>query len=372
MSWLRFLSFILLLAAGLGLCGCATTSTSLYIPPSDSVPRAFPDPPPAVIRLPLKLALPKLSAIPGDLTGWLDRKIHKLENPNPKPKDYRWMISPLLEISDLPEIPKLWDAMQEPIFIDKNIWLLIRPEELSSGLAQADSHNPLLWNVVLEMTAHPVLIFGGKPAVEKKLLPPLRPYKPGPTGFHAVGNTTISFTEANRILADPMTGLVDYPIRGTGNYHLRVKGVQLYGSGGQVIAQTRIEYNPLLNLAGKPSEMTIYFRGTPQYDPAKEVFYLRHLDFDVKTDDLLMRVASWILKSDILNTLRRKAHIPIGGKLNQLRERMNVVLTRPVGAHSDLVTQVDSFRVMDAFVDRDGIQVQMSLDGTSRLKLLDR
>jgi hypothetical protein len=368
----RFSFFIPLLALSLYLSGCATTKESLYIPPSDSAKRSFGPPPPAVIRLPVKLALPKITALPKDLTEWIDREIHKLEEPSRKPQDYRWLISPLLENSGLSGIPKLWDAIQEPIFIDKNIWLLIRPEELSSGLAEAEKGNPLLWNVVLEMIAHPVLSFGEKPTVEKKVLPPLRPYKAGPTGFHAVGNTTISFEEANRILADPQSGLVNYPIKGTGSYRLRVKGVRLYGSGGKVIAQTRIEYYPLINLEGKPSQMTIYFRGVPQYDPAKEVFYLKHLDFDVKTGDFLMQVASWILKSDILNALRKKAHIPIGGKLEQLRERMNEVLTRPVGNHSGLVTQVDSFRILDAFVDRDGIQVQMSLEGTSHLELLSR
>ncbi len=372
MLWLRFARPALFLAAGLGLCGCATTSNSLYIPPSDSAVRAFNPPPPAVIRLPVKLAFPKLTAIPKDLTGWLDREIHKLADPPRKSGLYRWLVYPFPVLSDPTDIAKLWDALQEPIFIDKDIWLLIRPEALSTGLAQADKHNPLLWNVVLEMIAHPVLSFGEKPRVEKRLLPPLRPYKPGPTGFHAEGNTAISFKEANLILADPKSGLVDYPIRGTGSYHLRVKGVQLYGAGGRVIAQTRIEYDPLINLGGKPSQMTIYFRGIPQYDPATEVFYLRRLDFDVRTGDLLMRVASWIFKSDILEALRRKAHIPIGGKLNQLKERMNEVLTRPVGEHSNLRTQVDSFRVLNAFVDRDGIQVQMSLDGTAELTLLDR
>ena len=359
-------------ALGLALSGCATTTSSLYISPSDSAARTFSPPPPAIIRLPVTLSLPKLTSISKDLTQWLDQEIHKLGSAAQKPVSLPWFTPTVMEVTDLAAIAKLWDALQDPIYIDKNIWLMIRPEALSSGLAQADKRNPLLWNVVLEMTAHPVLEFGGKPAIEKKVLPPLRPYKSGPTGFHAVGNTAISFTEANRILADPKSGLVNYPIRGTGSYRLRVKGVRLYGAEGQVIAQTRIEYYPLINLGGKPSQMTIYFRGVPQYDSAKEIFYLRHLDFDVKTGDLLMQVASWILKSDILNALRKKAHIPIGGKLEQLRERMNEVLTRPVGEHSRLTTQVDSFRVLDAFVDRDGIQVQMSLDGISQLELLDR
>jgi hypothetical protein len=100
------------------------------------------------------------------------------------------------------------------------------------------------------------------------------------------------------------------------------------------------------------------------------MFYLTHLDFDVKTGDFIMQVASWIFKSDILNALRAKAHIPIGSKMDQIKERMNVVLNRPVGKHSRLETSVDSFRMLGAFVDRDGIEAQVSLDGTAQLHLL--
>jgi hypothetical protein len=96
---------------------------------------------------------------------------------------------------------------------------------------------------------------------------------------------------------------------------------------------------------------------------------LKRLDFDVKTGDFITEVASWIFKSDILNALRKKAHIPIGTELDKLKERMNIVLNCQVGKHSRLVTHVDSFRVLEAHVNHDGIQAQISLDGTAQLHL---
>jgi hypothetical protein len=363
MPYPRISRAILLLTLGLGLCGCATMTPSLYIPPSDSTNRAFAPPPPAIIRLPVSVSVPRLVSLSQNFTQWIDQEIHKISEDAQKPAGFAIMKSPLAGMSNL------WDGMQEPIYIDKNIWLLIRPETLSTGLTEPVKSNPFTWKVVLEMAAHPILIFGNKPLVEKKLLPPMSAYKPGPTGFHAVSNIGISFKEANRILADPKDGLTNYPIRGSGSYHLRVKGVRLYGSGGQVIAETKIQFNPPINFSGKPSLMTIYFRGTPEYDPTKELFYLKRLDFDVKTGDFITEVASWIFKSDILNALRKKAHIPIGTELDKLKERMNIVLNCQVGKHSRLVTHVDSFRVLEAHVNHDGIQAQISLDGTAQLHL---
>ncbi|HVZ81689.1 MAG TPA: DUF4403 family protein [bacterium] len=366
-----FSGFVLLLG-GL-LCGCATSKPSLAIPASDSPQRSFAPAPPTVIRMPVKLAFPKVTDLPKDIPQWLDQEVHRVNRLlQTKVKDLGWKLSALRGATDLEKLPKLWDAMQEPIFLEKNIWLLIRPEALSSGVAQADPKNPFLWNLVLEMTAHPQVVFGPEPQVTLRKLPPFGLYKFGPEGFHAVGDTTVSFKEANRILADPKNGLVNYRIKGTGSYRLKVKGVKLYGSQGEVIAQTLIEYYPLINFDGEPSQMTIYFRGHPTFNPHNEIFYLKDLDFDVKTGDLLMQVANWILKSDIRDALRKKARIPVEGKLEQLRQRMNVVLNRPVGQHASLKTDMESFRILEAFVDRDGIRARMSLDGTAQLELLDR
>jgi hypothetical protein len=102
------------------------------------------------------------------------------------------------------------------------------------------------------------------------------------------------------------------------------------------------------------------------------MFYLKDLDFDVKTGDFLVQVASWILRSDILNSLKKKAYIPLGKRLIELKGRMNEVLNRPLGKHDRLETHVETFRILDAFVDQEGIKAQMSLDGTAQLDILSR
>ena len=355
--------------------GCATTHPSIYIPPSDSKNRSFEPPPATVIRLPVTFSIPRwgtLTKLP--MWGGLTKTImdffnsqFKTVKPNLNFPSLKRVLEPSFD-----EISTFWDSAQEPIFIDKGIWLLIQPQSISSGLTLPDPKHPLKVRADLEMTAFPILVFGKEPGVEKKMMPPLKIYKPGPSGFHAVSNTTISFKEANNQLNDPRFGLIDRVIPGSGDYKLRIKGIKLYGSGGQVIAEVKIQYNPFINLGSKPAHMTVYFRGVPQYNPKKELFTLRHLDFDMKTGDLLMQVANWIFKSDILKVLQKNARIPIGPKLDQLKGRMNEVLNLPVGMHSRLQTQVQSFRVLDAFVDKDGIQAQISLDGDAQLNLLCR
>ena len=359
----QLLSWVL---AGLFLAGCATTRPSLYIPPSDSKNRNFDPPPATVIRVPVRVTLPRWKDIPNTFLQFLNDQFKPIK---------KTVLNPFHSIGldmSFGEVSNFWDSAQEPIFLDKGIWLLIQPKSISGGLTQPNPKHPFKWRMDLEMSAYPILVFGKEPSTEKISMPPIKPYQPGPSGFHAISNTTISFIEANKQLEDHRFGLINRVIPGSGSYKLRIRGIKLYGSGGQVIAEVRIEYNPLINLGYHPAHMTVYFRGIPQYDPEKEVFTLRHLDFDLKTGDFVMQVANWIFKSDILKVLRQKARIPIGPKLDQLKDRMNVVLNLPVGKHSRLQTQVKSFRVLGAFVDRDGIQAQISLDGDAQLNLFSR
>lgn len=269
-----------------------------------------------------------------------------------------------------PRAEDIWTLMQEPIFLDKGIWLLIRPENISTGVMKADPHDPLKLETVLELWAHPILYFGDDPQVEKKPLPPLAAFEPGRAGFRAISNVAISYKEANRFLRDPKTGLINCVIPGTGGQKLTVKGIRLYGAGGKVIAEVQLTYNPfLINFAGKPAQMTIYFRGTPRYSLKKRLFYMPDLDFDVKTSDFLVQVADWILKSDIRKELRLKARIHVGPKLDFLKSRMGEVLNRRLNPYVSLSTQVKTFTILDSFADKDGLQAQIALDGDSQLNV---
>ncbi len=268
----------------------------------------------------------------------------------------------------LPKATDIWGLVQNPIYIDKGIWLLINPDSVSTGIINADPQKPYRFNTVLEMTAHPALYFGDHPHEPKKPLPPLQVYQPGRTGFTAISNVDIDFGQADRILNDPKLGIVGKPIPGTGEHKLKVRKLRLYGAAGKIVIETHLDYDPLLvNLSDKPAHMVIYFRGTPRYNVKTQTITMRDLDFDIKTNDFLVQAAEWIIKSDIRKELRHKARIPIGPAMKKLKERMNVVLNCPVGTLGRLKTDVRSFKVLEAFVEKNGINARVDLGGTSEL-----
>jgi hypothetical protein len=274
-------------------------------------------------------------------------------------------------VTDLePRARELWADIQEPIFLDNRIWLVIRPETVSVGQLRLNPRRLQTLDTAFEMTARPQILFGEKPQVDKRPLPPLIPYRKGPSGFHALSNVKITYPEATRFLRDPRIGIIGQVIPGTGDRKLRVVGLRFYGSGGKVVAEVQLQYNPFpVNLGDKPAQMTVYLVGTPRYQPAKRLFDLPDLDFDVKTSDFLVQVAEWIFKSDMRRMLRHKAKVPIGPKLDDLSAHLSTILNRSLGPHATLNVREVSLKVLDSFADNEGMKARVALDGDTDLKV---
>jgi len=264
-----------------------------------------------------------------------------------------------------PQAAEMWDVVQEPIYLDKGIWLLIRPERVGVGWMRASPEKKI--ETVLEIEAHPVVIFGSEPAVQKRPLPPLKPVPPGPLGFHAVSTLQIGFPEINRRLVDSATGIVGRTLKESGDFKAKVTSLKIFSLGGQVGVKAEVEYNPIVNLKDGPSSLTLYLKGTPHYDARKRRFDFPDLDFDLKTGDLLLQTAKWLLKSDMRDQLRKQAKVPLGPKLDEVKKRMDEVFNRPLGPHTELTAKVDSLKVVDAFTDDKGFVAQVSLDGQATL-----
>jgi hypothetical protein len=267
----------------------------------------------------------------------------------------------------------LWSKMESPIRLDKNIWLLIRPASLSVGMMRTDLKRASTLHAVVEMTASPEVLFGAIPLVTHVKMPPLQPFQPGPGIFQAMANTHINFEDANRYFRDPRMGIIGKVLPGSGERKLTIEGIRVYGSGGKVSVEVKLLYNPLiLNLSDKPAKLTLYLSGTPRYLPKKRVFDLPDLDYDIKSSDLMLQVADFILKGDFRNQLRGIAIVPAGLKMDILKAKITKKLNRALGRYAHVRTQVNSFEVLDGFADNEGFEARVTFKGTATLEVIWR
>ena len=263
---------------------------------------------------------------------------------------------------------ELWMKIQEPFRMAEDIWLHIQPNRISVGDVRLvpDPKNPRL-ETVFEFYVQPDISIGEKPKVKVVEMPPLEDYQPGPEGFHIATNLKISFKEVNKLLVDPKLGILRKALPGGGDRHIQIDDMLIYGSGGKLVVEAQVEYQPLLNLSSKPAQLTIYLLGTPVYHEDKQEIDFPDMDFDIKTSDFLVQMADFIMGSGMREKLRKEAVIPVGKDLAKLKVEMEKVLNRPLGRFAKLNTEVTNLKMTEAFVSDYGLEGRVIMDGDAKV-----
>ena len=268
-------------------------------------------------------------------------------------------------------IKEIWDKIQEPVEMAKDIWLQVLPDSFSVGSYRIipDLANPRM-ETVFELYAQPNVFIGSKPSLTKVELPPLKDLKPGVDGFHIVTNLKIRFDEINRLLVDPKIGIVNKSLPGSEDHDIKLTNVRIYGSGGKIVVEAQVQYAPILNFSDKPAQLTVYLLGTPTYHPKTQIIDFPDMDFDIKSSDFLVQMVDFIDGPGMRDQLRKDAVIPVGKQLEALKQQLTKMLNRPLGSHVVLKTTVTSLKMQEAFVSDYGIEGRVVLDGDASVDVI--
>ncbi len=264
----------------------------------------------------------------------------------------------------LAKAKEMWLAFQEPMRMGEDVWLQIQPMLMSAQPPQIvpDPAGARL-ETTFEFIGQPNVSFGDKPKVQLVDMPPLKDYEKGPEGFHIERNLKISFKEVNKLLVDPKTGILNKTLPGGGDHNLKIDQMDVYGSGGQLVVEAQVEYQPVMNLSSQPAQLTIYLVGTPVYHEDQQVIDFPDMDFDIKTSDFLVQMAEFMMGSGIREELRKKAVVQVGAYLDKLRDEMTKALNRPLGGHAYLKTTITSLKMKEAYITNDGLEGRVAMDG---------
>lgn len=287
---------------------------------------------------------------------------------------------------------EMWLKLQEPIKIRDRTWLMVQPLTTGAGEIGVTNTTPQTAETVFELTAQPKIIFGDQPSPGNVSLPALEPLAPGPSGLHINTDVEMSFEEANRIIKDPSTGVIGAKFE-SGRRRLTIKGARIYGTGPKVAVELEVEgeaikgedpkvedvvtavkfvYNRvryffekrLYHLKGK-----IFLVGTPQYSTGDRQIVFPDLEYDLNTENIIARIASWILKTKLTEQLRVRVKFRLGDKLDSLKENLSAGLNRSLGSRARLTGQVDSLRVEKVFIAPNSLNGRVALDGTAALNV---
>jgi len=148
----------------------------------------------------------------------------------------------------------------------------------------------------------------------------------------------------------------------SGKQSVLIKDINIYGSDGCFI----VDLSLLGSIKGN-----IYLKGTPYFDDSLKTIKVKDLDFDLKTKNVLLKSASWMLHHNLIKMIQPKLAYPVakeyGEAKNAISEKLsNYQITDGIvlkGNLNDL--QVDSM-----YINREAANIIISVDGTVKIEIL--
>lgn len=208
-----------------------------------------------------------------------------------------------------------WIGMQQPFLVSPgdSLWLKLTPVEVSSvpimGNASSISHS-------VGIKAMVQLFFGTRPEFEiNKSLPPLKITSSIPDNFSINFSLDFPFSWINDLARKQFRGY-SFNYR---NYKITVQDIAVYGQGENLIVALAVEGSV---------KGTIYFSGIPVFNKENMTIGLDNLDFSITTRNVLVKSASWMFHSGLLQKIASNLVFPFGDRLLNARRELNSFLDK--------------------------------------------
>jgi hypothetical protein len=250
---------------------------------------------------------------------------------------------------------RAWDALQAPIELKDDLFLLINPRTATlSPLSGPDD----AIRVVVGLVAKPKLVAGPAPPATALSLPalaltPVPPEK----GFHIALESELSFEYLGNELTKKMGGRA-YPANGE---TIIIENVMLYGAGNAVVVAVRIK---------GAVRGTIYLTGEPVYDESARSFALHRLEYTVETKQVLVKAADWLLHSRLKDSLADRTTWFVGDRIDAARDLLANSLNRKLNQHVGISGNIRSLRPVSVGITKSSIKAVLVADGTAELNVL--
>jgi hypothetical protein len=227
----------------------------------------------------------------------------------------------LAQVQTRERFERWWRDISRPIRLTDSIYLTINPRKVQLGGIRVDS-GAAIASVRLE--AFPMIRTGNRPN-DFELFTALPPLQRGPLtgqGLRVSLEAEFGYDIATGLLRKALVGRsLQWEKRTITIRDVTVAGI----GGGRVALGVRF---------GGAARGLIYLTGTPSYDNVADQLLIPDLDYDLRTNSLLVRGLAFLGDDQIRDALRQYARFPIEGHLDRLRglaERgMNRDLTRGV------------------------------------------
>jgi len=216
-----------------------------------------------------------------------------------------------------PIAQQIWSSLQTPSEIAPGTWLLMEP--LDAGLAPI-SGGGLQVTSALSLRARTRIVFGDRPQVAAKPLPPLHAARDAAAGVRVPFDVELTWEQASRMLTESFGG--------KRYQNVALESLRLMpGKEGKIVVEAAIDYR-----AGalKKYHGLVYLEGTPRFDAAKSALALDDLEYslDPKRHNPFVRIGDRLAHEALRARLAETARWSLSPQIAAIKTEIERATTR--------------------------------------------
>ena len=249
----------------------------------------------------------------------------------------------------------LWQRLQQPVELEKNLWLAWSPTSLAVAAFSAREENTI--GTSLSIVLQPEATAGAKPAASARPMPPVRVEPADESACHLAVPITVPYAFLDAAMGKRMVGMqFDAGPLGA----VKVVSVHLYGSGDRVILQ--------VGVAGGIDGF-VYAIGKPVYNAADQTLSMDGLDLTLDTKNVLANAANALAHDQIVAQLASSTRIDLSQRNRTFRDNLQRAFNRELAPGIRMQGSDVVFAPTGVYPVAGGLQIQVLVNAKLRLSV---
>jgi hypothetical protein len=266
-------------------------------------------------------------------------------------------------------VGEAYKNLSEPILLDstQKAWLLINPKSIFITPITYTNEEMLLKLGINSMIE---LVSGYKPKNDSfsTSLPPLRQANSFNDQVKINLSANISFDQINEKLAQQF---VEKPMLLEGDeYKINIKDAKAYPYGNKIMLALNVDGKISKGKLGKGIKGIVYAVGVPNYNASTKSLEVKQFDFDIKTRDILLKSATWLLNSKkFRESIEKQMIFSIATQLNDAKKSANDAIDKKWLDLLDLSGTISKIELAGIYISPKNLNINITTEGTLKVSL---
>ena len=256
-------------------------------------------------------------------------------------------------------ISQAWDIVQKPVQVnaENNLWIRIAPKDLYVA-PFTTTGNKL--NLAIALYAQIESFMGAEPTTKELTALPAFKYVNHPAQqFNLNVGADVTFAKISEMAKKELLNKTFTE----GTKTITITDLSIFGNEGRAIFVVDV----IGSLKGR-----VYFTGNMDYDPIKMAIEITEPQFELKTQNALLKSASWLLHGLILKKIAPYLTYPVKDNLDKVKTEVNQMLGNyPVYNGVILQGKLNSLCVTNLSLVPGAVRIQANVKGNIALKVQD-